>query len=297
MLKCNNIKELDLHWTNVTGKNLIQIAKLFNKIQSIDFRHLKIQVGQHEMDEFSKLIGPQLIKCDFGHQYTDFMKVLIKQMKIIEDLSFTLSRNTPNKELFHHFNVECNHLKVLYWGSHLHENHFNYQDEEFINVMQRINHLKIHLPTLSYLKFNLDNLTELTIFGNVSYSVINTTFVNVIKLNIIWSMDLDALVNVKFPKLESFTYNNYKMVPLSFIEKMKNIKTFHYYDDPLSFRQSNQLANFVLNQIRIKNDVSNLYESFDVLEKHKSLQNIKFTIHDFNMKIGNQFYDKLIRLC
>ena len=315
--KCPNIKELNLSWTLMTGdNNLIKIAELCNKIESIDFLYSIIEVGKNEMIEFSKLIGPQLIKCN-AHRNDDLKQILFKHLKNIEDLSFISSPDIRNKELFYHLNVECNHLKILLWFCNLSEDDNIYQDEDFINVMKRIKHLKIGLPILSRFKFNLDNLTELTLFGGDLDNIIDITFANLTKLNLLTHVSYNVISKLIFPKLESFTYiDNYHLMPLPFINQIKRIKSLCYYYtlNPSIIFQLNQLIEFVWkvnlhdnfttyvtnsldNQCAFWTNFVLFYQCLDALSKHKSLQSIQLKIYDRDLKIDNEFYEKLIKLC
>ena len=65
--KCQNIKELDLSYIKVNENNLIEIAKLCPKLKSISLLQTQFYVSEDEMNEFGKLIGPQLIKCKFNY--------------------------------------------------------------------------------------------------------------------------------------------------------------------------------------------------------------------------------------
>lgn len=314
--KCPNIKELDLSWTYMIGdNNLIEIAQLYNKIESIDFLNSIIEVSKNEMVEFSKLIGPQLIKCN-AHRNDDLKQIFFKHLKNIQDLSFMSSMDNRNKELFYHLNIECNHLKTLFWFCSLSEDDNIYQDEHFINVMQRIKHLKIELQILSRFKFNLNNLAELTLFNGNLNNIIGMTFVNLTKLNLLTHMSYDVISKLKFPKLESFTYSDtHYQIPLSFINQIKHIKSLYYYYNlnPLIIRQLNQLVEFVW-KVNLRDDLITFamnslgqwafwtnfvffYQCLDALSKHKSLQSIQLKIYDCDLKIGNEFYEKLIKLC
>lgn len=61
--KCYNIKHLNLWRTDVDGNSLIEIVKLCSKLESIHFLNPDIYAYEDEMDEFGKIIAPQLKKC------------------------------------------------------------------------------------------------------------------------------------------------------------------------------------------------------------------------------------------
>ena len=205
--------------------------------------------------------------------------------------------------MFHNLNVKCINLKILEWNSFSDDN--IYSDEHFICVMQRIQHLKTDLLILSRIQFNLDNLTELTLFNYHGFNdIINMTFDNVTKLNIIHDLNDESISNFKFPKLEYLNCECNLSNISSFINQFKQIKTFDQECDfdisiisQLIKTQLNQLTNLICNEICLFNDsMLLLYELFVVLSNHKSLQNIKLTIKDFDLEISNEFYDKLISL-
>ena len=111
--------------------------------------------------------------------------LIFNYLKKIKDISFSSNTNEEIKKLFYHLNIECQDLNVLEWNSNAED--INYQDEHFIMVMQRIRHLKIDLLTLTRSKFNLDNLTELTL-SKISWNVernIEMSFCNLTKFNLI----------------------------------------------------------------------------------------------------------------
>ena len=80
--KCPNTKHLDLSNTRVTDNNsLIEIAKLCTKLESIDFECSEMNVSEDEMNEFGKIIGPQLIKCNLRLINRDFFIIFFKHLK------------------------------------------------------------------------------------------------------------------------------------------------------------------------------------------------------------------------
>lgn len=126
--KCSNIKQFDLSNTEVTGNNhLLAIANKCLKLEAIYLNCSKIDVSIHEMDEFAKIIGPQLIKCSFIY-YSNLMDILIKKMKNIEDIRFESYAIEQDKQLFHNLNNECKNLKVFHCNYF--REHFDCQDED-----------------------------------------------------------------------------------------------------------------------------------------------------------------------
>lgn len=301
--KCPNIKHLDLSNTRVTDNNsLIEIAKLCTKLESIDFKCSEINVSEDEMNEFGKIIGPQLIKCNLRWINRDFFMIFFKHLKNIEDISFNAFQNEQIKELVHHLNIESKNLKV--WFCPFEK--FDHKDEDMTNVIQRVEHLKIYLSILLRFKVDLVNLTELTIYNFYNEDSIKTemTFVNVTKLNIqgFHDFQFDLISKFKFPKLESVLIEQHDDIPISFIYQIKNIKSLNCNRISPEILQLRQLTKIVLKTIISCYDdefFKYLIKSFDVLSQHKSLQNIKIEIEDPNMYIDEidifyHFYEKII---
>lgn len=306
LIKCPNIKHLNLFNTKVTGNNnLLSIAKLCTKLKSINLTDSKIDVSEDEMDEFGKLIGPQLIKLYSNidnHNYY-FNLALFKHFKNIEEVRIN-KLTLEQTELFHILNNQCKNLKVLEWKAI--EQNIDYQNEDIIMVMKRIKHLIIDLAIILRFKFELDNLTELTIFGSYLDDEINVKrFVNVTKLNVklLSRSQFELISKIKFPKLDyvNIIEPNNPFVIIPFINQINYIKSFEYlghYLDQSIISQLNHLTNFVWKTVIIDSDsFEHLYETFENLLQHKSLQKITFEINDSRLKIDNRFYENLITLC
>ena len=60
-----------------------------------------------------------------------------------------------------------------------------------------------------------------------------------------------------------------------------------------------KLTSFVWQNIKLFDDSSfaKFFKCLNVLQMHKSIENIIFEIHDSNMLINNLFYDKLFNFC
>lgn len=329
LTKCPNIKTLNLSYTRVTGNNiLIEIAKLCNKIESIDFIASIIDVSESEMDEFGKILGPQLINFRFGgfdyhfdvddnffNNYSILMLVFLKHVKNVEEFDFQVNTNEQNKEVFEHLDSKCKNLKSLTWDSD--NKDLVYQDEHLINVMQKIQYLDINLSNflrfLSF-KFDLNNLTELSLGEHDiidDNKKIEKTFVNLTKLCIRYFNDLefDLISKFKFPKLDSLKiyldcYRNC-CIPTSFINQIKHIKSLEYDCLDLSaplFLQLNKLTNLVCNGFKLMNSTTRfpynslekLIQCFDTLLTYHSLKNITFTIDDSSKLINKYFFEKLV---
>ena len=323
LVKCKNIKHLNFKDYKITSKidpfnrssnNLISIANLCPQLESIDLSYSSSQFWlpnycTEELNEFGKIIGPQLIKCKL--QKSLFRTLIFNYLKRIKDISFSSNTNEETKKLFNHLNIECQNLNILEWNSDAED--INYQDEHFIIVMQRIKHLKIDLPTLTRFKFNLDNLTELTV-SKISWNVernIEMSFCNLTKLNLIDfdECNLELIEKFKFPNLKHvyFSYlscgGNFYQFPSSFIHQIKHINSFTFDCQHLTLstiKQLKQLNDFVWLGIEVLEKQSFLDDfisnCFDVLSKHQSLQNIKLEFNDSNKLINISFYEELISL-
>ena len=301
LTKRNNIKHLDLSSTKVIGKcNLIEIAKLCPKLESIDLRESEFCVKKDEIDEFAKTYGPQIIKCNLGFCENEFMATLFKQIINIEEISFRTWQY--GHECFHHLDVYCKKLKVLKWGSlGIDINHY------MINVMQKVQHLKIEYVFLSMCNFELNNLTQLTIDGGYSNFIENfgfKTFTNLKRLNIynFYDFEFESISTFNFPKLESSLIlpNLYcHDIPTSFINQVKHIRSLYYHSAALSpsiISYFDQLNSFTWNLINLNDGLSftQLFQCFEILSKLERLDKIKFQIQVSNMKIKKYFFHKLI---
>ena len=146
----------------IDENNLLQIANIL--LQYIDFFGVIIGVNKQEIHEFAKTIGPQLIKCHL--QYCDFrfVIILVKHLKN-EALEFEFYKECDAFKVFYYLNRNCQHLKVLKWNSSIRQN------EDMINVMNRIEHLEIEfihfIDVLKLKKFIMNNLTQLKMNGFV----------------------------------------------------------------------------------------------------------------------------------
>lgn len=320
LAKCNNIKHLDLYGKIVKGYNsLVAIANLCPKLESIDLRYSFFDVSKQEKEEFAKMIGPQLRKCKLIYTSCDeevFM-IFLKKLKNIEEIIIESKREIcsikQSNEIFDYLNIECNNLQVLRWICYHsnndidYQNHIDYQNDNVINVIQRVQHLDIPLAFLSRFKCQMNNLNELTINGDYvdGNLKIEKTFKNLEKLTIFSfrNEDYDSISKFKFPKLESVSIKciTNDDVPLSFIHQIQNIKSFSYveyeYYFPFLISQLIHLTHLFLIWFFDQNTYSQSFEGFDILSKHKTLQNIKLEINDEKMLIDKDFYDKLASLC
>ena len=260
------------------------------------------------MEEFAKIIGPQLIKCHSEYYIYDdiFFPILFKHFKNIEEMSFPLRSTTSCKELFHELNRNCKNLKVLTFSTNVHS--IDYEDENMKNVLQRIEHLIIDLANFSRFKFEMNNLKELTLKEYDIHEIIQMerkTFNNLIRLNFKSFSDLtyDSVSKLNFPKLETvLLWHHYVDIPISFINQIKHINSLYYKGHdiiPSTLLQFNQLTNLVCESIALYNypSILHLFQCFHTISMHKSLENIKFQIYDINMLIDLQFFENLISFC
>ena len=299
--KCNNVKHLDFLHTKVTGKNnLVAIANLCPKLESINLRNSSFDVSKQEIEEFGKMIGPQLRRCKFTIRSCNNLMIIFKQLKNIEEIYIESETIEQANQIFDHLNIKCNNLQVLEWFPD--DFNIHYQNDNMINVIQRIQHLNVDLRILSKFKFQMNNLNELTIRGGDHCNFIEKTFENLTKLNITHFFDknFDSISKFKSPKLESVSINYSADIPSSFIRQIKNIKSLYYYCGycfSSSIPQLTNLTDLVLIWHFGKDKYSEALQGFDVLSKHKTLQNIKLGISDDEFLIDNDFYDKLASLC
>ena len=297
--KCPDIKILDLSCTNVTGNNnLLLIANLCNKLESINFNNSNITVSENEIEQFIKKIGPQLIKFS---QFLHFKMELYKHMENIEDISFYTWTTERIDQFFHIINNHCKSLKVLSLGTS--SIGYNIQNNDMINVLQRIEHLVIQVEKLPSFQFDLNNLTELSLYGDHMYwtTLTKMKFANVTKLNVeaFYKIHFISISKFKFPKLESVTIMNAN-ITRSFINQIKNIKSLEINElNPSIISELNHLTDLVCKEITLRNDKSfvRLFKFFDNLLHHNLFKNIKFEIYDLKLKIYNESYEKLASLC
>ena len=89
--------------TILTGKNnLMTIGHEFRKqkLKSLDISDVQIDVSEDEVEEFSKLIEPQLIECVVAFGHDDKQMFLVKQLKDVEVFKFDDSIIQQSKQVF-----------------------------------------------------------------------------------------------------------------------------------------------------------------------------------------------------
>ena len=241
-------------------------------------------------------------------KYLKFNIILIKHLKNVEEIFFNTKKFQMTKMLFHYLNAGCQNLKALHWMPDWLEN-INYQNQDLINVMQRVHFLEIGLTQLTEFQFDPNNLTQLTLNHYDDYKIekIKITFPNVTKLNIYSFHDeeYDSISEYKFPKLEFAKVierndEERMMIKEPFVHQIKYIKTLEYKTEfevwiPFFISQLSQLTNLVWKQeIKRYNSIAEFFECLDVFSEHQLLENIKIEIQDEHWLIHKDFYEKLI---
>ena len=103
--RCQSVKYLNFERMNFdtskiyssNNNNLLEIAKLCPKLERINLNFSTIKLSIDEWEQFAKLIGPKLIRCDIWlveeeEQNMILTKILFKHLKMIEKVHF----NTPD---------------------------------------------------------------------------------------------------------------------------------------------------------------------------------------------------------
>ena len=84
LLKYQNIKNAYLTGTYVTC-NFVELAKLCPKLGRLNLYNAFVDVSKNEVNEISKLIGPQLVQCDLTYYNMNFVKIISKHFRKIEE--------------------------------------------------------------------------------------------------------------------------------------------------------------------------------------------------------------------
>ena len=313
LMKYQHIKDADLIGVHITC-NLVELAKLCPKLERLNLYKAWIDVSEDEMIEFAKLIGPQLVECDLTYCNVDFVKIIPRYSRKIEEFIFDTENKLDAKELFSHLK-SCENLKILGWkiidiyGKNP-EEEIDGQDKNMIDVIQRIDHLNILLFIFSQFKFEMNNLTELTLIGKWNAELIDFQ-ANQLKLNNLVKLTLEdfdiehffAISKFEFPKLESVAMgvHDEKETPTTFFDQIKHIKSLSCASiEPnlISSLESKlfKLIDFECTYIHVYNECSYLQycQFFDVLSKHKSLKSIKIIILELFFKFD--LFEKMISL-
>ena len=312
LMKYQNIKNADLTNAHITC-DFVELAKLFPKLERLDLHDTFIDVSKIEMNGFAKLIGPQLIQCDLCCCNINFAKIISKHFRKIEKFVFNTKKKFDAKQVFSHLK-SCENLKILEWKimnvyEKNPEEEIDGQDQNMIDVIQRIGKLNTQVFIFSQFKFEMNNLTELTLHGlwNVElrdFQAYQTKFNNLVKLTLYFSVAKHFFIISKFefPKLESVvTKIDDEETPTSFFHQIKNIKSFSCENIEPNLISSLESKLFNLNHfeciyIQVHSDYvySQYCQLFDVLSKHKSLQSIKIRIFEYYSKFD--LFEKMISL-
>ena len=145
------------------------------------------------MNEFAKSIGSQLIECDLTYCNVKFIKIISKHFRKIEEIIFKTENKLYVKELFSNLK-SCENLKILEWkimdiyGKNP-EGEIDDEDQNMIDVIQRISILNTLLFIFSQFKFEMNNLTELTLHGkwdaeHIYFQANQLKFNNLVKLTL-----------------------------------------------------------------------------------------------------------------
>ena len=335
-----NIKSINLGITIVTKNVLLTIANSCPKLEKINFKgirfeknldfyescfeqktqcdypggdvyyvyHRKTDVNipdhfnhyQKEIEKFSKLIGPKLLYCNLKGCDFRFTKIILKHLKIIEEITFETCNFEEDKEIFKLLK-SCENLKQLKW---LRNTETNKTFDGLITTFQRLHHLNTHINIFIQFKNDLNNLTELTL--RLDFSEIEPqdemVFENLEKLNIkvISDQHFNTISKMKFPNLKyvsikEYNYRSTIYYPTSFIDQIQHIKhlsTNEFCSELVS--SMNSLEVFELNNCKSRKTDSGFYGSefenkticdLNVLSKITTLKKIiiKTLDCDFNL--------------
>lgn len=303
--KCPNINSIDLSNIRLNESGiLLKIAKLFPKLKKINLHSTIIYASQEEVDEFARMVGPQLTKCNLlnltGICCRNIKETILKQLKNIEWIKFTTYDREETLLLFHYL-YECENLKRLYWAidSHIIDEKIDLEDEKIATVFQRINYFKTGADFIYPLRYDLSNLTQLKIAFTIQIERYFVTFPNVIKLTVVIEEDSDELTAIsgfRFPKLEfAHLKNNTCDISTNYFQLIQNVKSLKcewLRENIISSLQSlDNLVNFT-GSIE-KNPL--LYDCIDALSQHDSVQNIQLKI--FTCDFNETVFEKIKNLC
>lgn len=86
LLKCCNIKEFDLRRVKVNGNTLMTIVKFCSKLERFHLNLSKVDVNEHEMTKFAKIIGLQYVKFRiyFGFNNNTYNNLMMKSFQTSE---------------------------------------------------------------------------------------------------------------------------------------------------------------------------------------------------------------------
>ena len=180
-----------------------------------------------EIDEFAKLIGPQLHYCNLDDWDTNLKLSILKRLKNIKEI---VIESRYFKKVYFDYLKSFKNLTSLKWI----RNNSN-QVNMFNNLMitfQRVNRLNVDMMTFLNVNFQLNNLTELTLRGGYGEeNKIDGSNGMVLeylkKLKIINFINYNSMSKMALPKLESVSIKEPPLkfgIPASFFNQIKNIK-------------------------------------------------------------------------
>lgn len=212
-----------------TNTNFHQIYK---RKPNIDFPEDCIDDYLDEIEKFAKLIGEQLISLNLINLRCDdkLIKLILSELKNIEEITF-YTENFQDDKLFFGYLKSFEKLHKMKWTTNLIRwNTESHLHDDVITTIQKLKHLNVETSTFVHFKFEMSNLTELTLNGeHYEFEPVEIEFKNLKKLNIInfFGMNFEQISKMKFPKLESVLIMEqpYQFeLPKSFINQIKNIK-------------------------------------------------------------------------
>lgn len=277
--KCTNIKTIILLTTD--RKNLASIAHSLPKLECLNVSR-QSDDSIEEMENFAQIIAPKLIVCNLVMEKPDIQKIIFKHLKVIEEIRFATKSEQEDEQLFYYLNL-CKNIKKLSWeGSCDYMDDNSKLNQNIIDVLQRVNYLRINFYHFAKLNQPLDNLIELNFevpfafeaFGNKYNQINEMTFSNLKKLvTTITKPFLIEFLKLKFPQLEIFfVHNRDHLTDQKFFNQIKNIKEL--YSHGIQFKEGNLilLKNLVIlksfNRFEITKGI------IDDMLKHDSLNDI-----------------------
>lgn len=215
---------------SIDGINFHQIYRLK---PNVDLPRNFINEYLNEIEEFAKLIGPQLTYINLinlPERNIELTQKFLKHLKNIEKISFYTEHSQDDKMHFNYLKSYEN-LHEMEWTTSLVRWHTeNSVSDDVINTIQKMKYLNVDTSTFAHLNFEMNNLTELTLDGEHFQSEPQEIeFKNLKKFKIINFFDINfmQISKMKFPRLESIFIQEqpYQFeFPNSFINQIKHIK-------------------------------------------------------------------------
>lgn len=254
--RCTNITRLIFDDTIVYG-DYIEFAKLLHDVQRFDAyfedEPFNEEFTELQWEQFVMMIAPQLkvceIKMDFNYNRYNITRPFIKYINSenIEQLRIDGMEKRHDKEIFQHLK-SCKNLKNLKWNYECSHHEIDCNDQNMVQVLQRLNYLGTDFGILFQLKITLDNLIELNIsnfvndifdnFNNVmeikDFPANQIMLPNLKKLTVSLRQEdcFNALSKMNFPNLKYLNFTNnmspdfFLFLTEQFFKQFKNIKVF-----------------------------------------------------------------------